>query len=342
MARIRSTKPEFWTDRFLARRVSRDARMLYMGLWNIADEHARLGGDAAYIKGQLFPYDDDLTAGAIDALLDALDEVGRVVRYVDNGDPYLFLPKLAKHQRLEPDKVPSKLPAPPAEVPAPMPPEPEKEKPQVQASAQIGADSSKSRADESAPDAEPNALLYVTGSMEHGACSREHVPPRADVSQPPLLTLVEAEPLAPLADESATETKKRKRTPKAKTAPHPRFDEFWAAYPLKVSVADAREAFTKAVNNGADPDELIAAAGRYARHCQRTRKDRGYIKQGSGWLNSERWLDDLGPDEDTPPGAELERAGVRPPAARPSTTDIAVASGDTALADFRRLTGRTA
>jgi hypothetical protein len=84
MARIRSVKPEFWTDRSLARKLSRDARMLYLGLWNLADEHARLNGDAYYIKGQIFPYDDDLTPGRINGLLDEIDAAGKVVRYAAN------------------------------------------------------------------------------------------------------------------------------------------------------------------------------------------------------------------------------------------------------------------
>ncbi len=57
MARIRSVKPEFWLDRRLARGVSRDARLLYIGLWNLSDEHGRVRGDARYLKGQLFAYD---------------------------------------------------------------------------------------------------------------------------------------------------------------------------------------------------------------------------------------------------------------------------------------------
>ena len=40
MARIRSIKPEFWDDRKLAKRASRDARLLYIALWNLADEWA--------------------------------------------------------------------------------------------------------------------------------------------------------------------------------------------------------------------------------------------------------------------------------------------------------------
>jgi hypothetical protein len=112
MARQRTLKPEFWADDALAE-LTRDARLLYIGLWNLADEQGRARGDARYVKGQLFPYDDDLSAAAVDALLDDLAKAKKVQRYRSDGGSYLFLPNLGKHQRLEPDKTPSKLPAPP-------------------------------------------------------------------------------------------------------------------------------------------------------------------------------------------------------------------------------------
>jgi hypothetical protein len=190
MARIRSVKPEFWVDRSFVRKVpNRDARMLYMALWNLADEHARLMGDPAYIKGQAFPYaeDDDLTPKVIDALLDMLVIAGRVVRYEVDGDPYLFLPRLAKHQRLEAAKVPSRLPPPPdPDDPAPRPDKSARDADEdapdadssahetnVQASAppESRADKSARRADESASGADKSSLLYVAGSRLQVACA---------------------------------------------------------------------------------------------------------------------------------------------------------------------------
>lgn len=104
---------EFWADEGLATAVSRDARMLYMGLWNLADEAGRCRGGVRYIKGQIFPYDDDLTADRVDALLCELASASKVLRYRVGDDHYLFLPNLARHQPLQPDKTPSKLPEPP-------------------------------------------------------------------------------------------------------------------------------------------------------------------------------------------------------------------------------------
>jgi hypothetical protein len=156
MARIRSVKPEFWADRRLATRVGRDARLLYVALWNFADEHSRLQGDARYVKGNCLPYDDDVSLDCIDELLEELELAGRILRYEHEGDPYIFLPKLAEHQRLEPGKVPSRLPAPPVGQPDP----------------DHDRYRSEPRADESARDADENALLYVAGGREQVAGSR--------------------------------------------------------------------------------------------------------------------------------------------------------------------------
>lgn len=146
-------KPEFWADEELAMAVSRDARLLYIGLWNLADEHARLRGDPRFVKGQLFAYDDDLSPKAIEVLLDELTAAGKVQRYQSGSSTYLFLPNLAKHQRLEAAKVESRLPA---------PPDPSESAPM----ATIRAEKSAQDSHEPAPYADSSSLLYVAGSME--------------------------------------------------------------------------------------------------------------------------------------------------------------------------------
>jgi len=190
LARIRSVKPEFWDDRKLAKRASRDARLLYIALWNLADEWGRLNGDPQWIKGQVFSYDDDLDSPAIAKLLEELENpaIGAVIAYEADGDPYLFLPKLAKHQRLEPEKVRSRLPAPPAWASGPRDPEPPPAPPPPPNglsesrtdSSERRADEVARRADEPEPHANRPALLYVAGSMEHVAGGRgSRAPARA-------------------------------------------------------------------------------------------------------------------------------------------------------------------
>ena len=59
VARIRSIKPEFWQDEKLAG-IPRDARLLFVGLWNIADDEGRLRGSPLFVRAHVFPYDLDV------------------------------------------------------------------------------------------------------------------------------------------------------------------------------------------------------------------------------------------------------------------------------------------
>lgn len=100
---------------------------------------------------------------------------------------------------------------------------------------------------------------------------------------------------------SSSSSSDSKQKPKSPPAEHPRFAEFWSAYPLKVGKAKGREAFTNAVDViGADPDTLIAAAVRYGRHLVRCQVERRYKLHPATWLNGERWEDQLDDEPDTP------------------------------------------
>lgn len=162
MARMRSLKPEFWLDRKLARSLTRDQRLLYLGLWNQADEHARAQADPRLVQGQVFPYEDDLTPGDIAVMLKALEVAGVVQLYEVDGDPYLYLPNLGRHQRLEPNKVDSRHPA---------PPEQDTDQ-QVCAAPELGANESARRSDEPAAPRKQVAAKHVAGSREHVAGTR--------------------------------------------------------------------------------------------------------------------------------------------------------------------------
>lgn len=93
----------------MARELSRDARLLYKALWSEADDEGRLRGNEAYLHGTLFPYDPgSWFADALQQLI----QTGRAVLYAADGGSYIYLPKLAKHQKFD-HPTPSKLPPPP-------------------------------------------------------------------------------------------------------------------------------------------------------------------------------------------------------------------------------------
>jgi hypothetical protein len=165
MARIRSVKPETWSDQKLAR-LSRDARLLYISLWNFADEQGRMVGDPRQVKGMCLPMDDDLSPVEIDLLLDDLAKAGRVVRYLVDDEHFLFLPHLSKHQRLDTGQD-SRFPEPPDHGSAPTP-QNSGESPDK--SGEVSGESGEVRGDSG--EVQPRARAYVAGSREHVAGSR--------------------------------------------------------------------------------------------------------------------------------------------------------------------------
>src|SRR4030065_361605 len=54
VARIRTIKPEFWTDDKVVQ-VSFPARLLFIGLWNFADDSGNLENSPVQIKMRILP-----------------------------------------------------------------------------------------------------------------------------------------------------------------------------------------------------------------------------------------------------------------------------------------------
>lgn len=109
MARIRSVKPDFWDDEAIGE-ISRDARLLFIGLITQADDEGRLKGSPKLLKGKLLAY-DDVTIPEVSGWLAELAETGLVELYSVKGRPFISLPSWHKHQRIS-HKTDSALPSP--------------------------------------------------------------------------------------------------------------------------------------------------------------------------------------------------------------------------------------
>ena len=72
-----------------------------------------------------------------------------------------------------------------------------------------------------------------------------------------------------------------------------KFKEFYRVFPKKVAPDAAKRNFLRAVKAGADPDDIIAGAERYAKHVQAKGTERGYIKNPQGWLTDKRWEEEF-------------------------------------------------
>lgn len=127
MARIRTVKPEFWTSPDVAR-LSRDARLLFIGTWTVADDHGYLEDDAERLLFQLFPGDRDLEAGDVAGWLSELVARGCLARLEDDdGRALLRVTGFGRHQRIDrPSRSRFAVPEGAAQRSLPVPePEPE-------------------------------------------------------------------------------------------------------------------------------------------------------------------------------------------------------------------------
>lgn len=111
MARIRTIKPSFWSSQTAAQ-VSRDARLLAIGLISMADDEGRFLASPSAIQGYVYPHDDDMTPVKVKRWLAELVHVGFVIAYEEHGVQYGAVN--FKHQRIS-HPTPSTYPAPPAE-----------------------------------------------------------------------------------------------------------------------------------------------------------------------------------------------------------------------------------
>jgi len=109
MARIRTIKPSFWSSRTAAL-VSRDARLLAIGLISMADDEGRFLASHSAITGYVYPNDEDIPPAKLKRWLGELDAVGFVALYEESGIKYGAVN--FKHQRISHPQE-SNYPAPP-------------------------------------------------------------------------------------------------------------------------------------------------------------------------------------------------------------------------------------
>lgn len=100
MPRIRTIKPEFPEDETLGR-VSRDARLLFVLIWTRADDLGRFRASPAYLRGQLFPFDAELSTQDVAAWLAELEASGCVRSYIVREEHYAVVTNWGKHQRVD-------------------------------------------------------------------------------------------------------------------------------------------------------------------------------------------------------------------------------------------------
>lgn len=98
--------PEYWSDEEIGG-WSHGARLLYIGLWNFADDEGRFKAADELLKSQIFPYDKKISIKKLKA------ELGKKIQWYEvEGLKYGYIRNFSKYQRID-RPTPSKLPEPP-------------------------------------------------------------------------------------------------------------------------------------------------------------------------------------------------------------------------------------
>lgn len=106
--RARNLKPGFFKNPELAE-LPVEARLLFAGMWCMADKAGRLEDRPRKIKIEVFPAD----SFEVEPLLEALEGKGLILRYAVDGAGYIQVLKFTKHQNPHKTEAESKIPPPP-------------------------------------------------------------------------------------------------------------------------------------------------------------------------------------------------------------------------------------
>ena len=106
MARTRDIKPAFFNNEELSE-LKPLSRLLFIGLWCLADREGRLEDRPKRIKKEILGYD---TCNC-DSLLQSLHDSGFIDRYCVNDCKYIQIVNFAKHQKPHPNETKSVIPA---------------------------------------------------------------------------------------------------------------------------------------------------------------------------------------------------------------------------------------
>jgi hypothetical protein len=113
MARTRMIKPEFWSDEKLAA-LSLQARLIYIGLWNLSDDYGVVKGHPSWLKNSVLPY-DGVSPAQFESWLAELERIRRIIPFISDGEKFYSISNFQKHQTINRPSQ-TRNPDPPASI----------------------------------------------------------------------------------------------------------------------------------------------------------------------------------------------------------------------------------
>lgn len=284
MARTRSIKPGFFDNEILGD-LPPLTRLLFIGLWCIADREGRLEDKPRKIKKMLLGY-DDVNADGVDNMLQALHDNGFIYRYKIEEEEYIQVVNFTKHQNPHIKEKGSEIPSPEGyQAPSDTVYGGGNHQSTIQAPDLHGANTVQ------APPITFNRLPS-TGTLSPTTPDGEDgVGEKQENNQPGESLTVQT---------AGTAAGNETRQQPSKTLAERRFDEFWAAYPKKVGKKAAQASWNKIKPDTELHDKIMTAIGK-ARATEQWQRENGrFIPNPTTWLNQGRWDDEY--EEGAPNG----------------------------------------
>ena len=256
MSRSRNIKPGFFKNELLVE-LPFEVRLLFIGLWTMADREGRLEDRPIKIKMEVFPADSvDVNAG-----LQSLHDKGFLKRYQINGDRYIQINAFSKHQNPHKNEIVSVIPAPP----------------KIETPDNIGTTPDLSRAVPILSEPLgliPDSLLLIPESIKTTLAD----------SPPVVVKPVEPKPEKPKAEKPAKVLEFTEA-----------FTAFWNAYPKRRREKKA-EAFKvwKQEKFEAESAVIVAHVTAQSKTHEWKRESGQFAPQPPAYLRGKRWLDGVG------------------------------------------------
>jgi hypothetical protein len=260
LARSRNIKPGFFLNDILAD-IEPLGRLLFIGLWTLADREGRLEDRPKKIKAAVLPYDNC----NVDKLLQALHSEGFITRYTVGGNRYIQVLNFCKHQHPHVKEPASEIPAPDKSGTS-----------IVQESDLPAAKTSDSLL------LIPDSLLLIPDSL---------------LLIPDSLLLI-PDSLNPLIDSLIPSPDGSEGIPKM--SKEEMFNQFWAAYPKRKNKGTAEKAWAKIKPDELLLRLILNKLDDASVSYEWTKEGGQYIPYPASWLNAKGWEDEYAQIENVP------------------------------------------
>jgi|GEM_PF-382406 len=327
MARARNIKPGFFDNEVLGE-MPPLARLLFIGLWCLADREGRLYDRPKRIKKELLGY-DDITADDVDNMLRELCDNEFIIRYQVANEHYIQIINFLKHQNPHLKEKESEIPPVPNNINQQYTEEQRRDssrcditiscKNDVSTDCQVKASESSTTPVTKIENADikdnkiknidnlikapyKHGARTVQAPYKHGARTRKALL-NPDSLIPDILNHDKYMPNAgALGDTEESQSldkilkenqSKQERKAKTTDTVDKRFGKFWAVYPKRVGKAMAKKAWDKLKPSEELLEKMIKTLGEWSVSEQWTRDKGKYIPYPATWLNRGGWEDEI-------------------------------------------------